>query len=56
MFLICKTEIVIPTWSFHRSVKRIRWKQGYGSVLETNSLPRYEGVPAVTVFSKAPFV
>lgn len=53
MFLICKMEMVIPPWSFHRSVKRIRWKQGCGIVLETNSFPRYEGVTVTVTFSKA---
>lgn len=49
-------EMVILTWSFHRSVKRIRWKQGYGIILKTNSFPRYEGITIMVIFPKALFL
>lgn len=56
MFFVYKMEMVISTWSFHRSVKRIRWKQGYGIILKTNSSPRYEGITVIVIFPKALFL
>ena len=56
MFLIHKVEVVILTCSFHRRVKWIRWKQGYGVILETKSFPRYEGVIISVLFPKALFL